>query len=228
VKFSPLGDSALLIDFSDESSDPNELLHRALSVSATLGRAKIPGIIEITSAYESVALFLSPSALEDKSLTDQISHAIDRIDKRQRFHGREIEIPVCYDEEFALDATRVASETKLPIAKIIELHSSTTFTVACLGFMPGFPYLAGLPAELRVPRLATPRIRVPAGSLAIANAQAGVYPFESPAGWNIIGRTPLSLFDPNKTPPALLAPGDHVRFFQITHEQFEATASNEP
>jgi inhibitor of KinA len=221
VKFSPVGDLALLIDFSDES--PNERLYRALSAAATLERARIPGIIEITSAYESVALFLSPSALEDRFLTDQVSRAINSPGEKPRFQGREIKIPVCYDEEFALDVARVGNETKFSIAKIIELHSSTTFIVACLGFMPGFPYLAGLPVELRVPRLATPRLKVPAGSVAIANAQAGIYPFESPGGWNIIGRTPVSLFDPNKAPPALLAPGDRVLFSQITREQFDAT-----
>ncbi len=220
MKFSPLGDSALLIDFSDES--PNERLHRALSAAAVLERAKIPGIIEIISAYESVALFLGPAALENQPLTDQIFRVISDAGETPRFHGREIEIPLCYDDEFALDATRVAEATKLPIAKIIELHSSTTFTLACLGFMPGFPYLAGLPAELCVPRLATPRIKVPAGSVAIANAQAGIYPFESPGGWNIIGRTPLRLFDPARTPPTLLSAGDRVRFRRISRTEFEA------
>jgi inhibitor of KinA len=222
VKISSLGDSALLIDFADESSNPDDLLRRALSATDAITRAKIPGVVEITSAYESIALFLHASALKNQLLNDQIADAISSGGKALRFQSREIEIPVCYDEEFALDAARVENETKLPIARIIEIHSSVTFTVACLGFMPGFPYLAGLPAELCVPRLATPRTKVPAGSVAIANNQAGIYPFESPGGWNIIGRTYLRLFDVNKTPPAVLSAGDQIRFHRITRAKFDA------
>jgi inhibitor of KinA len=135
---------------------------------------------------------------------------------------RRIEIPVCYDADFALDLARVEVETNLSADTIIALHSSAEFVVACVGFMPGFPFLAGLPEKLRTTRLATPRTKVPAGSVAIARTQAGVYPVESPGGWNLIGRTPLRLFDANANPPALLQAGDRVRFRGITRNEFES------
>jgi inhibitor of KinA len=135
---------------------------------------------------------------------------------------RRVEIPVCYDEEFALDLDRVANHTSLTPDAIVASHSSAEYTVACIGFMPGFPFLAGLPQQLRVPRLESPRTKVPAGSVAIANAQAGVYPLESPGGWNVLGRTPLQLFQINERPPTLLRPGDCVRFRRITRDEFEA------
>ena len=135
---------------------------------------------------------------------------------------RRIEIPVCYDADFALDLARVEAETNLSADMIIALHSSAEFVVACVGFMPGFPFLAGLPEKLRTTRLATPRTKVPAGSVAIARTQAGVYPVESPGGWNLIGRTPLRLFDANANPPALLQAGYRVRFRGITRNEFEA------
>jgi inhibitor of KinA len=228
VKFSPLGDSALLIDFVDESSDSAVLLPRALSAADTIAQAKIPGIIEATSAYQSVAVFFHGTNSSSSELIEQISALFDSSVLSRPRQNRLIQIPVCYDSDFALDAIRVVTETKLPLDKIVALHSVAEFTVACIGFMPGFPYLAGLPAQLHAPRLPTPRTKVPAGSVAIANAQAGIYPVESPGGWNVIGRTPVRLFDPAQTPPTLLVAGDRVRFRPITRDEFEAIAiSNE-
>ncbi len=116
----------------------------------------------------------------------------------------------------------MATETGLSETEIISRHGAAVYRVACIGFMPGFPYLAGLPRELEVPRLPTPRTHVPAGSVAIAARQAGIYPLESPGGWNVIGRTPWCLFDPTANPPALLQAGDRVSFHAISRAQFEA------
>ncbi len=227
VEISTLGDSALLIDFADESSDPGMLLQRALSAADALERSKLPGVVEITSAYQSVAIFVDETNPEVSDLTEHLLTLLTSHEKPRAEQRAIMDIPVCYEGEFALDAARIASETKLPFTKIIELHCSIEFKVAGIGFTPGFPYLAGLPEKLRVPRLPTPRTKVPAGSVGIANAQAGIYPFESPGGWNIIGRTPLRLFDPTTTPPALLTPGDRVRFRQITRAEFDVARANE-
>ncbi len=221
MTFHPLGDSALTVDFIDESSDRERLLARALSVAAALERAKIPGVIDVTSAYESVAVFFNPARIE-REVEETIRALVASAGVRAGRKARRIEIPVCYDDEFALDLARVASQTFLTGDAIIVLHSSSEYTVACLGFVPGFPFLAGLSEKLRVPRLESPRTKVPAGSVAIANAQAGIYPFESPGGWNVIGRTPLRLFDANANPPALLQPGDRVRFRPIGRDDFNA------
>lgn len=222
MKIHPLGDSAITVDFADEFSERDRLLARALSAASAIERAKIPGIVDITSAYQSIAIFFDLTRIEKSvSMDDEIRSAIGSSSRRPSIRGRTIEIPVCYDNEFALDLSRVAAETKLAANTIIALHFSAKYVVACIGFMPGFPFLAGLNEKLRVPRLATPRTKVPAGSVAIANAQAGIYPFESPGGWNVIGRTPLTLFDPQKNPPTLLCPGDRVRFRGITRDEFE-------
>src|SRR6266513_2710189 len=221
MTFHPLGDSALAVDFADESSDRERLLARALSVAGAVDGANIPGIIDVTSAYESVAVFFDPARIE-RGVEEKIRALVASAGIRVSRKRRRIEIPVCYDADFALDLARVEAETNLSADTIIALHSSSEYTVACIGFVPGFPFLAGLSEKLRVPRLESPRTRVPAGSVAIANAQAGIYPFESPGGWNVIGRTPLRLFRATENPPTRLRPGDRVRFRRITRDEFEA------
>jgi inhibitor of KinA len=230
MRLQPLGDSALILDFADESSNADELLRRALTAAEALERASIPGVIEITSAYQSVALFFDLSrvvaAASDQRisdfLNDRIASALESTRRASKRRVRSIEIPVCYDEEFALDLAHVAEQVTLDPAEVIALHLSAKYVTACIGFMPGFPFLAGLPKPLHLPRLATPRMRVPAGSVAIAAAQSGIYPLESPGGWNVLGRTPIRLFDPNANPPALLQPGDRVRFRAIARDEFDA------
>ena len=220
MKISPLGDSALIVDFEDESSNRERLLSRALSAAAALECAKVPGVVEVTSSYQSVAIFFDPTRVEH-DMKEKINALVASTGARALGKTRKIAIPVCYEPEFALDFGRIEAETKLSADEIIELHSSAEYTVVCIGFMPGFPFLAGLSEKLRVPRLPSPRTKVPAGSVAIANAQAGVYPLESPGGWNLIGRTPLRLFRVNEDPPTLLQAGDRVRFRRITRDEFE-------
>jgi len=229
MRIQPLGDSAIILDFADESSDAVELLKRSLSAADALERANIPGVIEVTSAYQSVALFLDlnriASVVNGRTIADflheKIVSLVQSRGHRSKIRTRSVEIPVCYDLELAPDLARIAEQTSLEQTQVVELHSSATYTTACIGFLPGFPFLAGLPAKLQAPRLATPRTRVPAGSVAIAGAQAGIYPLDSPGGWNVIGRTPLQLFDARLNPPALLRPGDHVRFRPITRNEFD-------
>ena len=136
--------------------------------------------------------------------------------------GALVEIPVCYDGEFGPDLGEVAEHAKLAQAEVIALHTASEYHVAMLGFAPGFPYLLGLDARLHAPRRASPRTRVPAGSVAIGGAQTGIYPRELPGGWRLIGRTPLTLFDAQRDPPALLAPGQRVRFRAISAQEFAA------
>jgi len=220
MKIDALGDSALIINLADEISDSSGLLARVLSAAATIEGAKLPGVVDVTSSYESVAVFFDLPQVEP-DIEDKIRVVIASAGVRVSGKKRRVQIPVCYDEEFALDLDRVANHTSLTPDAIVTLHSSAEYTVACVGFMPGFPFLAGLPQQLRVPRLEIPRTKVSAGSVAIANAQAGVYPLESPGGWNVLGRTPLQLFRVNENPPTLLRPGDCVQFRRITRAQFD-------
>jgi len=233
----PLGDSALVVRVREQFADaPEETLDEVLRVFQLLQRAAIPGVIELAPAYTSVAVFFDPVAvLESKSkanrlsdeLATRIRDAIGRASRRHRRRtarsvSRSIEIPVCYDAEFGFDLDRVAEHTTLSPREIIDLHSTGEYRVACIGFVPGFTFLTGLAKNLATPRRDVPRTEIPPGSVGIGGAQTGIYPLRSPGGWNLIGRTPLKLFDPSKNPPTLLHPGDRVRFRAITKEEFQS------
>ena len=136
--------------------------------------------------------------------------------------GRVVEVPVCYEPVFALDLEEVSALTKVAKQDVQKLHAKSKHFVLMVGFSPGQPYIGGLDGKLSVPRRATPRTVMPAGSVAIANAQTAVYPYETPGGWSIIGRTPLRVFDPAREPASLFAPGDRVQFIPITRAEFES------
>ena len=135
---------------------------------------------------------------------------------------RRVVIPVCYGGAEGPDLAAIGAAHGLTADEVVALHSGAEYFVSAVGFAPGFPYLGGLPAALHTPRRPTPRTRVPAGSVAIGGALSGVYPFETPGGWHLIGRTPLRLFNPQGRPPALLQAGDRVRFRPITADEFQA------
>ena len=231
----PLGDSALIVRVRDQFEDaPEETLGEVLRTFQRIRNAAIPGVIELVTAYTSVAVFFDPitvtKAIETSDdvfgwLATRIRAAVAGVadpGRKVRAASQTIEIPVCYDPEFALDIDDVARRANISPSEIIRLHSSAEYRVACIGFVPGFPFLTGLPKKLATPRRDVPRKEIPPGSVGIGGAQTGIYPLRSPGGWNLIGRTPLRLFDPEKNPPALLHAGDRVRFRAITREEFEA------
>src|SRR5438874_9776902 len=156
MKIDALGDSALIINLADEISDSSRLLARVLSAAEKIEGAKLPGVVDVTSSYESVAVFFNPPQIEPQ-IEDKIRALIASAGVRVSGKKRRVEIPVCYDEEFALDLDRVANQTLLTPDAIVALHSSAAYTVVCTGSMPGFPFLAGLPHQFRVPRLDSPR-----------------------------------------------------------------------
>ncbi len=217
VQIEPLGDSALLVRLS--GIEPLDALQR-------LRAANLPGVVEMTSAYNTLALFCDGNGvacadwlmMEVRQLLSATTSAQTR-----RAAPRLVEIPVCYDREFALDLEEVAQHCGMKMEDVIHCHASPTYTESCIGFTPGFPYLSGLRPELATPRRPAPRKEVPAGSVAIGGNQTGIYPQASPGGWNVIGRTPLRLFDPTQAPPALLRAGDRVRFRPIAREEFDAS-----
>jgi inhibitor of KinA len=233
----PAGDSALIVRVREQYENaPEETLDEVLRIFQLLQRAAIPGVIELAPAYTSVAVFFDPVAVLKSGgaahgifdeLAAKIQSAITPASGRRRRltakrARRLIEIPVCYDAEFGVDLDRVAEHTKLPEHEVIHLHGTGEYRVACIGFVPGFTFLAGLPKNLATPRRDVPRKEIPPGSVGIGGAQTGIYPLRSPGGWNLIGRTPLKLFDASKTPPTLLSPGDRVRFRAISRDEFES------
>ena len=227
-----LGDSALLLHVRQSFEDaPDEALDEVLGYFDFLRRADLPAVIELAPAYTTVALFYDPikavaAGADPDAVVDwvaaRVHTAIANGNVRlKRSPSSAIEVPVCYDQKFALDLDEVSDHVGMSPEQVIETHSSANYRVSCLGFTPGFPYLSGLPAELATPRRAVPRKQVPVGSVAIGGNQTGIYPATSPGGWNVIGRTPLRLFNPQKTPPALLCPGDNVRFRPISAAEFQ-------
>ena len=231
----PLGDSALIVRVRERFEDaPDQTLTEVLRTFRRLQDAAIPGVIELAPAYTTVAVFFDPTIVAQEGpkpaealdwLTERVRAAVAGVGGRGRAAAspvRLVEIPVCYDPEFALDLEIVAHHAQISSREVVDLHSAAEYRVSCIGFVPGFPFLAGLPRKLATPRRATPRKEIPAGSVGIGGAQTGIYPLRSPGGWNLIGRTPLRLFDPEKSPPAFLRAGDRVRFRAITREEFEA------
>jgi inhibitor of KinA len=232
MEISPLGDCALILRVRDNFAYTEaEALDEVLGYMEFLRHARLPGITELAPSYTTIAVFYDPTQVESASanpshvfecLAAQIQTAIANGEVRlKRSLASAIEIPVCYDDKFALDLDEVSHQAGLTPRKVIELHSGADYRVHCVGFTPGFPYLSGLPAELATPRRSVPRKEVPAGSVAIGGNQAGIYPITSPGGWNIIGRTPVHLFRPKKNPPVLLCAGDRVRFRPIELAEFE-------
>jgi inhibitor of KinA len=234
----PLGDSALIVRVREQFEDaPEKTLDEVLRAFQQLRSTAIPGVIELAPAYTTVAVFFDPIAVAKASRTSgevfdwlagklrsKLSSVPTRRGDRRR-HARArsmIEIPVCYDPEFAPDLDDVARHAQISIQEVVDLHRAAEYRVACIGFVPGFPFMAGLPKKLATPRRATPRKEIPPGSVGVGGAQTGIYPLRSPGGWNLIGRTPLKLFDPAKDPPVLLHAGDRVRLRAITREEFES------
>ena len=233
MEIMPLGDSALTVRVDDRFKDaPEKTLKEVLNVVRRLEDAHIPGIIELAPAYTTVGVFFDPIRVIDGAvepdcviewLTQKICEGLAHGKRKRggRAVARVVEVPVCYDPEFALDLDHVAQHAQMSPKEVVDLHQATDFHVSCIGFTPGFPYLAGLPEKLATPRRATPRKEIPAGSVAIGGRQSGIYSLRSPGGWNVIGRTPLRLFDPQTDPPTLLRAGDRLRFQAISRQEFE-------
>ena len=185
----------------------------------------MPEIREIVPTYCAVSVYFDEKSCKSVLLKEIALEVIEKIDgEEEKSTGSEriITIPVCYEtEEFAPDLRKVAAHAKLTAEEVIKIHSSTDYLIYMMGFLPGFPYLGGMEKCLETPRLETPRTKIPAGSVAIGGAQTGLYPVESPGGWNIIGRTPLKLFDLNRNPHFLYNSGDKIRFEPISRKEFE-------
>ncbi len=226
VSIYPTGENAATISFGDEISiktnDCVFRLYRHLQDNQKkFWYDLIPAYTTLTILYDAPSIRRHHLSAFDW-VRKALEVALDECDDSISLTGRSLQVPVCYDSEFAPDMKQMVVKKKLSPEKIIELHTSTMYRVFMLGFLPGFAYMGIVSDELAVPRLKVPRNHVPAGSVGIAGNQTGIYPLESPGGWNIIGRTPLLLFDATQEQPALLQPGDEVKFVSITKEEFEA------
>ncbi|MFD0737953.1 5-oxoprolinase subunit PxpB [Lysobacter koreensis] len=217
----PLADDAWLVQLGSTIDDTTNA--RVHALAARLRAARPPWLRDLVPAYTSLGVFFDPDLIDPDAVRDAVLQGLYASDSRADAAvaaGRTIEIPVAYGGAFGPDLLDAAGELGIPSDALVQRHAAATYTVAMIGFAPGFPYLSGLDPALALPRLATPRTRVAAGSVAIGGAQTGIYPRESPGGWRLLGRTPLRLFDPLRAAPALLAPGDRVRFRAIDEAEF--------
>lgn len=228
MQITPLGDNALIMEVGNVIDESTH--RRVQAVWRTLAaEPSLPAVRELVPAYTTVTLFYDPAAAvaagaPADDIVDWLGAKIrDRLKsppKMEKARPRTVEVPVCYGGEFGPDLARVASLARLTPEEVIKRHSKATYLVHLIGFAPGFPYLGGLPKDLRTPRHAKPRMAVPPGSVGIGGEQTGIYPMTTPGGWNLIGRTPLRVFRPEQNPPVLLAAGDQVKFSAITPAEF--------
>ena len=205
----PAGDAALLISLAP-IIDP-VVNARAISIAQYIEAIGIPGVRDVVPTYRSVAVYVDPHRVDIEALIERLS-AVGADVAPPVTTARTVEIPVVYGGEAGPDLPAIAEWANLTADEVIARHSATTYRVFMLGFLPGFPYMGTVDPRIAAPRRATPRLRVPAGSVGIAGAQTGIYPTASPGGWQIIGRTARPLFDSRRNPPSTLVPGDRVRF----------------
>jgi KipI family sensor histidine kinase inhibitor len=219
-----MGDRGFLLEFGDEiSREINEKVRRmAMAVQAEA----MEGIIETVPTYRSLLVIYNPVILSVEDLKKRLNRIEEGLRETALPEPKLTHIPVVYGGMYGPDLEGVATYHQVSPEEVIQLHCSKPYLIFMIGFMPGFPYMGELPRALSTPRLRTPRLSVPKGSVAIAQRQTGIYSMESPGGWQILGRTPVELFDPEQDFPALLRMGDFVQFYPIDEKEFEEIKNN--
>ncbi|AKQ45168.1 kinase inhibitor [Rufibacter radiotolerans] len=223
----PLGDSALVVEFGNQIAPSVfarvQAFSRYLATHPFLGMVEqVPAFTTVTVYYDPLPWFKAGAASPCQAVAEAIEQLLQNILQDLALSTPRVkEIPVCYGGVYGPDLPFVAQTNGLTPEEVVALHTGGEYLVYMIGFAPGFPYLGGMSEKISAPRKATPRAAIPAGSLGIAGAQTGIYPLETPGGWQLIGRTPMALFRPQEDSPSLLKAGDTVRFYSITEEQFK-------
>ncbi|HWK23658.1 MAG TPA: 5-oxoprolinase subunit PxpB [Ureibacillus sp.] len=233
IQIRPLGDAALVIQLGEGI---NEAIHKkVIHTMNQLEAHPFEGLIETVPAYNSVTVYYNPVEvyfstnnkvketpymIVKKIILDLLNKSFSATTKRERI----VKIPVVYGGKMGPDLEYVAHYHGLTIDEVIHIHSNTQYLVYMLGFAPGFPFMGGMDKQIATPRKDTPRLSIPPGSVGIAGSQTGIYPLETPGGWQIIGRTPLRLFLPEQSPPTLIQPGDRIQFTPISQEDYPETS----
>jgi inhibitor of KinA len=218
------GDAALIVEFEDRI-DP-AINARAIAVAESLQAASLAGVRDVVPTYRSVAVFFDPLRTNYDALVERIERAAADAPPEAARDREPIRIPVCYGGEFGPDLAVVAAFGGLGEDEVIARHTAAAYRVFMLGFVPGFAYMGLVDPRIAAPRRSTPRVRVPLGSVGIAGVQTGIYSAETPGGWQVIGRTPLKPFDPERADPFLLKAGDAVQFHAITRAEYDSYADS--
>ncbi len=224
----PCGDHAVTIGYGNTIDD--DVSAHVLRLFGRLKKQNIAGVLDIIPAYSSITVVYNvgmvKKAFPNTTAYNSIAQVLNKMegqpdDIEEVGTGKLVRIPVCYDASLGIDLEELARQKKLSTQAIVQLHTIKTYRVFMLGFLPGFAYMGTVDEQLATPRLSTPRTNVNQGSVGIAGKQTGIYPYQSPGGWNIIGQTPVKMFDVNRPVAALLQPGDSVQFYPITMQEFE-------
>lgn len=218
MKIQPFGENALLVTF--EKAISQDVNQKVISLYGAL--KKTEGISYLIPAYNSLTIGIVKEQVTLAEATLSVRAIVEKLSTSVTPHEESVSIiPVCYEKPYDLDSDEVCEQAGITKEELITLHTSTTFHVYMLGFVAGFAYMGSLPSSLECKRKATPRLRVPKGSVGLAGLQTGIYPTEAPGGWQIIGQTPVEMFNPNLAQTSLLRPGQKVRFRAISIEEFK-------
>jgi inhibitor of KinA len=223
LRFLPAGDLALSVELGEEISVDVNTRVRALEY--LIAQKAVPGVVETVPSYRALLVYYDPSVVGYDALCGELAALAEQATNTAMPPAREVELPCCYDGELGPDLEAAAQRLALPVDELVRLHGGAEYVVYFIGFTPGLPYMTGAPERLTIARLDSPRVKVPAGSVAIGGSQCCIYPVESPGGFWLLGRTPVRLYDPDRPEPILLKPGDRVRFRQIDRREYDDIAA---
>ena len=220
VRFLLTGDTSLSVEFANEISEA--VNHDIRAYKTLLEKAGIPGIVETVPTYRSLMVHYDPLVIRYGPLREKLEQLLVEMDALEIPPSLVLEIPVLYGGEIGPDLPFVAEHSGLSEEEVVRIHSSAEYLIYMLGFTPGFTYLGGMSEKIAVPRLKQPRVKIPAGSVGIAGTQTGIYPIDSPGGWQLIGRTPVKMYDPDRETPILPTAGQYIQFFPVTQDEYDA------
>lgn len=213
------GDSSILIEFGKEISPE---INRKIKATVQLMKEQhIEGVVDVIPAFCSLLINYDPRVISYDEIRERMQKLV-KVDAKSGEEKKKIyEIPVCYGGEYGPDIENIAANAGLSVEEVIKIHSSRDYLIYMLGFLPGFCYLGGLDERIHTPRLANPRIKINAGSVGIGGSQTGIYPLDSPGGWQLMGMTPVKTYDPDREVPILVEAGDYIRFVPIDEEEYK-------
>jgi inhibitor of KinA len=223
LRFLPAGDLALSVELGDDISV--EVNTRVRALEFLIDQKALPGVVETVPTYRALQVYYDPALVGYDALCASLATLAEQASATAMPPAREVELPCCYDDELGPDLEAAGRRLDLPVDDLVRLHAGAEYLVYFIGFTPGLPYMTGAPARLTIPRLDTPRVKVPAGTVGIGGIQCCVYSVESPGGFWLLGRTPLRLYDPGAAEPILLRPGDRVRFRRVDRREFDDIAA---
>ena len=218
IKILTAGDSSLLIEFGNEISP--EINQKIKTTVQLMKEQHIEGVVDIIPAFCSLLINYDPRVISYEELRNRMKALVKIEVKAEDGVKRVFEIPVCYGGESGPDIENIAEHAGLSVEEVIKIHSSRDYLIYMLGFLPGFTYLGGLDERIHTPRLANPRLKINAGSVGIGGSQTGIYPLDSPGGWQLMGMTPVKTYDPEREVPILVEAGDYIRFVPVDEEEF--------